>query len=134
MTSRRDSMQIFNVQNVKNPRFILWLRHNNTNSFIFTEPLVAGSGLQVPKAGLQIAGYGLQVAGSGGKVLIIDQEIPWSILIRFYNSLRIYLGFTSSIFLIKSAFSRQPSQFSSQSFRIFFRSLTWNPQNVHNDH
>lgn len=35
-----------------------------------------------------------------------------------------YLGLSSSIRLIKSGFSRHPSQFSSQSLRIFFRSRT----------
>lgn len=45
-------------------------------------------------------------------------------LCLFYSSSFEYLGFSSSIRLIKSVFSRQPSQFSSQSFRIFFRSRT----------
>lgn len=35
-----------------------------------------------------------------------------------------YLGLSSSILLMKSGFSRHPSQFSSQSLRIFLRSLT----------
>lgn len=42
-----------------------------------------------------------------------------------YSSFREYLGLSSSIRLIKSDFSRQPSQLSSQSLRIFFRSRTF---------
>ena len=42
----------------------------------------------------------------------------------FYNSSRMYFGFNSSIRLMKSPFSRQPSQPSSQSLRIFFKSRT----------
>ena len=41
-----------------------------------------------------------------------------------HNSFLRCLGLSSSILLIKSAFSRQPSHVSSQSFRIFFKSLT----------
>ena len=41
-----------------------------------------------------------------------------------YNSSRMCLGFNSSIRLIKSPFSKQPSQPSSQSLRIFFKSRT----------
>ena len=42
----------------------------------------------------------------------------------FYNSSRMYFGFNSSIRLMKSPFSKQPSQPSSQSLRIFFKSRT----------
>ena len=42
-----------------------------------------------------------------------------------HNSFLRCLGLSSSILLIKSAFSKQPSHVSSQSFRIFFKSLTF---------
>lgn len=44
---------------------------------------------------------------------------------QYYNSSRVYCGFSSSILLIKSDFSMQPSHRSSQSERIFFNSLTF---------
>jgi len=43
----------------------------------------------------------------------------------YHSSSRTYLGLSSSILLMKSAFSRHPSHPSSQSLKIFFRSRTF---------
>ena len=44
----------------------------------------------------------------------------------FHSSLLTYLGLSSSILLMKSAFSMQPSQASSHSLKIFLKSRTFN--------
>ena len=45
-------------------------------------------------------------------------------MLWYHSSSRMCFGFSSSILLMKSPFSKQPSQVSSQSFKIFLRSRT----------
>lgn len=69
----------------------------------------------------------LQNVGGTFNSAQIDEwaRICFKIHSSFLSDDEAYLGLSSSILLMKSGFSRHPSQVSSQSLRIFFKSRTF---------
>merc|ERR1711997_615276 len=103
-----------------------YIKGSGKSLFIFAQSFTVGAVGAIVR--LKIVPTGERPFQRGSQFMkIVTRVVSYdssSRSLAIHNSSLMYLGFNCSIRLMKSPFSKQPSQISSQSLRIFLRSLT----------